>query len=230
MIKLCSWNIQAGGGSRNLSIAKAVTKSNSNILAFSEFRNNDSGASLRNWLLKSGYRYQAVTHSKANANSVLIASSIPFDSELYPSSDEDFSGNIIAAHFAAFSVLCVYLPHKKKHKLFEFILEEIITDSRAFIIAGDYNTGVNGVDQKGNSFWYTDQLSKLSKSGYKDAFRHVNGEVQEYSWFSHQGNGFRYDHTYVAEELLPIVKDCYYNQSWREEKMSDHSPMFIELG
>lgn len=230
MIKLCSWNIQAGGGSRVLPIIKAIAKSKSNIVALSEFRNNDSGNLLRNYLLRYGYRYQAVTHSSRNDNSVLVASLLPFNSEIYPSSDPQYSGNIIAAHFSAFSVLGVYLPHKKKHQLLEFITKLSSDHTSPFIICGDYNTGVNYVDQKGKSFWYTDQLSKLKKSGQKDAFRLVNGEVEEYSWYSHEKNGYRYDHTFVDESLVPIVTNCYYNHQWRIDKLSDHSPMFLELG
>lgn len=230
MIKLCSWNIQAGGGSRVLSIVKAIAKSKSNIVALSEFRNNDAGNTLRNYLLKNGYRYQAVTHSDRNDNSVLIASLLPFDSEMYPSCDPQYSGNIITAHFSAFSVMGVYLPHKKKHQLLEFITEEVANNENPFVICGDYNTGVNFIDQKGKSFWYTDQLDKLKKAGCKDAFRLVNGNVEEYSWYSHQGNGFRYDHTFVDDNLVPIITDCYYEHDWRINKLSDHSPMFLEMG
>lgn len=230
MIKLCSWNIQAGGGSRALSIVKAMVKSKSNIIALSEFRNNDKGYNIRNWLLKAGYRYQAVTHALKNDNSVLIASTLPFSSELYPNSDSNYSGNIITAHFSAFSVMSVYLPHKKKHNLLPYITDLVTSSDKPFIIAGDYNTGVNFVDQKGDSFWYTDQLTKLGQSEYQDAFRLVNSDVPEFSWYSHQGNGYRYDHIYIADSLAPVISNCYYNHEWRLEKLSDHSPMFLEMG
>ena len=78
--------------------------------------------------------------------------------------------------------------------------------------------------------WYTDKLTALEKENYVDAFRHIHGQKEEYSWFSHQGNGYRYDHTYLSESLLPIVKNCYYIHEWREEGLSDHSSMVLELG
>ncbi len=229
MIKLVAWNIQAGGGSRILPIIKSIVSSQSNILVLSEFRNNNSGIRIRNRLLAAGYRHQAVTAPSKNDNSVLIASSLPFSSELYPDADVEYTHNIVGAHFGAFSVIGVYLPHKKKHKLFEYITKIISGSDRPYIIAGDYNSGINHVDQKGKSFWYTDQMKNFSKLEYKDAFRLVHGEVTEYSWYSHQGNGFRYDHIYVHETLGGVITDCYYKHSWREEKLSDHSPMFLEL-
>ena len=85
------------------------------------------------------------------------------------------------------------------------------------------------MDQKGSSFWYTDELKKLNDLDLHDAFRHVHGDVESYSWYSHHGNGYRYDHTYVHKDLLPLVKQCDYIHEAREEKWSDHSPMILEL-
>lgn len=230
MIKILSWNIQAGGGSRVLSIIKKITESKSNIVTLNEFRNNASGQKIRNSLLKAGFRYQAVTASKSNDNSVIVAASIPFDAQLYPGADLNYSGNIVTAHFSAFSLMGVYMPHKKKHKLFEYCRSVINDSDKPFVVAGDYNSGKNYVDQKGNSFWYTDQLSAMEKEGMSDAFRFVNSDVEEYSWYSHQKNGYRYDHIYIDDTLKPIVKNCYYDHSTRSEGLSDHSAMFLELG
>ena len=98
------------------------------------------------------------------------------------------------------------------------------------VIAGDLNSGINGLDQKGNSFWYEDDLKTLDKKGIKDVFRIINGDVKEYSWYSHQENGYRYDHFLADEKLIPVIKSCYYEHSVREAKISDHAPMILELG
>lgn len=230
MVKLLSWNIQAGGGSRIMPLLKSIKESNSNIVTLSEFRNNTSGLLIRNGLLKAGFRYQVVTDSKPNENSVIIASNIPFSSRLYPLADPKYSGNIVTAEFGAFNLMGVYMPHKKKHILFKTAREALSKSSVPFILAGDFNSGKNYIDQKGNSFWYTEELVKLEEGGMIDAFRYVNEGVEEYSWFSHQKNGFRYDHIYCDNSLQTIIKDCYYDHSWRINKLSDHSPMFLEMG
>ena len=49
------------------------------------------------------------------------------------------------------------------------------------------------------------------------------------TWFSHQGNGYRYNHIYAIEELLPIIKKCDYVQEAREQKLSDHAQLILEL-
>lgn len=229
MISILSWNIRQGGGTRTLGIIRKIAKIKPQIVILSEYRNNKHGGSIRNTLMDLGYRYQFVTHADTDVNSVIILSTLPCSSTTYHLRKMDYDANLVKASFGIFDVIGVYLPHKKKHKLFDILNEEAMTDT-PLIIAGDYNTGKNGIDQKGDSFWYTDDLRKLEKEGMVDAFRHLHGNVKEYSWYSHQGNGYRYDHTYISGEVLPIVKSCYYLHEWREEGLSDHSPMMVEIG
>lgn len=230
MLKILSWNIRQGGGSRTQAIVSALEKEKAEIVVLSEYRNNDAGIRLRHALMKIGYRHQVVTGAATSVNSVLIVSTFAAGSELYSNADPNYTHNIATAVFPAFKVMGVYLPHKKKHQLLPFITDLVEKDDEHYIIVGDYNTGKNHIDQKGNSFWYTDELMKLEKAGYSDAFRHKHGAVEEYSWYSHQGNGFRYDHTYIDNAILPIVKECYYLHDWRLAKLSDHSPMVLVVG
>ena len=229
MIKIVSWNIRQGGGSRLSKIIKSIKASNAQIVTLNEYHNNASGIRLRSELLRLGYRFQFVTHSPASSNSVIIVSKLPCESLIFPKSDEEYSGNIIAASFDAFDLYGVYFPHKKKHKLFHFLLNHL-PGQKPSIIAGDFNSGINGIDQKGNSFWYEDEMKSLNEINYIDAFRYKNGQVKEYSWYSHQGNGYRYDHTYIHEDLSPITQACYYNHEVRQDRISDHSMMVLELG
>ena len=228
MLKILSWNIQQGGGSRVRGIVRFIQQQKAQIVVLSEFRNNDAGAFIRQKLIEQKYTYQFVSRSPSDTNSVLIASQIPCNSRLFVEEDWEYSHSVIALDFAAFHLYGVYLPHKKKHKLFDLLLREMQTKQPA-IIAGDFNTGKNFIDQKGDSFWYTEDLKKLEAAGIKDAFRYLNGEAEVYSWYSHQGNGYRYDHTYCSEALLAIVKQCDYLPDARTEKLSDHSPMILEL-
>jgi exodeoxyribonuclease III len=230
MFSILSWNILQGGGSRLTSLINEINILRPQVCVFSEFRNNDTGHQLRIHLMKLGYRFQGVTNAIKDDNSVIIASTLPCDFELHSKSDPEFGGNIISAHFEAFSILGVYLPHKKKHILFDFIIELVQNSAKSYIITGDFNSGKNGIDQVGSSFWYEDKLVYLENNEYVDAFRNIHGNVKEYSWYSHQGNGYRYDHTYIHENLCPILKSCDYLHSLREQKMSDHSPMLITFG
>jgi exonuclease III len=230
MVKILSWNILQGGGHRVLKIIQAITTLKPNICVLSEFRNNDNGDQLRYGLLKAGYRFQFVSDALPDNNSVMIVSNIACSSQLFPKSDNIYSGNIISVHFEVFSIIGVYLPHKKKHTLFDYIHTLIGSSQIPYLITGDFNAGINHVDQVGDSFWYEDELKAFEKFQYFDIFRHVHGQVKEYSWFSHQGNGYRYDHTYGHKNLLPVIRECIYLHDWRIQKLSDHAPMLIKLG
>jgi exodeoxyribonuclease III len=230
MLKILSWNIQQGGGSRSMAICQALANSGAHIIQLSEFKNNANGAFIKAQLQQAGFIFQFFTAASSDQNSVLIASKINGEILLFPEADPVFQHNIIGVQFSAFTLLSVYMPHKKKHTLFTAVSVFCKNATLPVILVGDYNTGINHVDQKGDSFWYQPEILNLPKLGLHDAFRHLHGSVEEYSWFSHQGNGYRYDHTYLSQDLLPVIKNCYYLQAWRENGLSDHSPMFLEIG
>jgi len=229
-ISIVAWNIRQGGGSRVDGILSAILTESPDILVLSEFRNNDRGLKIRSTLLRQGYGWQVAGAASGDKNSVLIASRFPAGSALFPGCDPNYSDAIVRSDLPLCLVYGVYLPHKKKHRLFDFLLDDELADEVPSIITGDFNSGKNGIDQAGKSFWYSDKLVALEKRGYFDAFRELHGDVREYSWFSHQGNGYRYDHTYVHPSLKPILKECCYLHAWREDGLSDHSPMKCVLG
>lgn len=227
MLRILSWNIRQGGGSRISKIQNSISNLAPEILVLSEFRNNESGRKIRYHLLEGGYRHQGVSHAKSDVNSIAIFSKLPCNFILHPSCDEEYGSNLLSAEYDAFKLFGMYLPHKKKHKIFDY-LNKLALDLDDLILAGDFNSGINGIDQKGDSFWYEPEFKELLQA-CPDAFRLINQDVKEYSWYSHQGNGYRYDHSLISNALMPIVKDCQYLHDWREEGLSDHSPMLLTL-
>ena len=77
--------------------------------------------------------------------------------------------------------------------------------------------------------WEYDFYRSLAKYQLKDTFRCLPPLIQEYSWVGRTGDGYRYDHCFVSENLLPLVKKCYYLHEPREVKLSDHSALIYEL-
>ena len=229
MIKILSWNILQGGGNRVSDISTAIIHSGAQIICLNEFKNNDAGTKLRYNLLKAGYFHQFVGPADSNTNSVLTASKLPFSASTISKNDSQFPQSIIKTDFDIFSVFNMYLPHKKKHQLFDLIIQEMSTNQTG-IFVGDFNSGKQFIDQQGDSFMYSEYFDKMEALSYVDAWRFIHADSKEYSWFSHQGNGYRYDHNYIHENLVPVVKSCDYLHDWRLRKLSDHSPMLLELG
>lgn len=228
-MRLLSWNIQQGGGTRIQKIIERINSHQADIIVLSEYKNHEKGLLLRTRLLLSGYVHQYVTGADKSKNSVLIASKLPAHFKHYLDVITDFPETIISAEFDHFKLYGMYLPHKKKHTLFDFLLKEIEDADKPCILAGDFNTGINFIDQKGDSFWYTNYLKELILLNYIDAFRFIHDEKRDYSWYSHQGNGFRYDHIWLHTDLVQYITDCDYIHNDRIDKVSDHSSMFMDL-
>jgi len=69
----------------------------------------------------------------------------------------------------------------------------------------------------------------MKKYQLKDAFRHLHPTAQEYSWVGRSGDGYRYDHSFVSLDLVPLIDKCYYLHEPRELKLSDHSALITIL-
>lgn len=77
--------------------------------------------------------------------------------------------------------------------------------------------------------WEYEFYRCLSKYQLKDAFRYFNPKAQEYSWVGRTGDGYRYDHCFISENLLPSVVRCFYLHEPREKRLSDHSAIITEF-
>ena len=71
-------------------------------------------------------------------------------------------------------------------------------------------------------------IENHTELGLTDAFRRKNGyEDLSGSWFTNKGQGRRYDHIFSSNNLN--VDSAFYDHKPREKKLSDHSPLVVEL-
>jgi exodeoxyribonuclease-3 len=64
---------------------------------------------------------------------------------------------------------------------------------------------------------------------YRSSLEHDAPPQDGHSWVHHNGDGYRYDHVFVADELAPRLHGCGYLHETRLTKLSDHSAMYVEL-
>jgi exonuclease III len=72
-------------------------------------------------------------------------------------------------------------------------------------------------------------IKGLEDRGFRDAFRSLHGlEQREPSWvWQRWGGGYRLDHLIVSREVeVPV---CGYLHQWRDEGLSDHSPLVAHI-
>ena len=231
-MKIITWNIQQGGGIRIDKIIDTLEKYDADILVITEYRNNEKGLKLRSCLLERGYLFQVAPVVDRKINTVLIAAKDDFSIQL-------FYQELQAEYFRAIKVenddLCLYglyFPQEiEKNKIFEFILDEIRkSEEKPTIFIGDFNTGKHFIDEAKNTFYCSNYMDAIEQNNYIDAWRFINKDKLQFSWYSNAGNGFRIDHAFVHEQYKNMILYCFYSHREREDKISDHSLMVLELG
>lgn len=109
------------------------------------------------------------------------------------------------------------------------------------IVCGDWNIAHKQIDLKNwrsnqkNSGFLPDERAWLDKvfgkSGFVDAFREVNQEADQYTWWSNRGRawdnnvGWRIDYQVVTPNLKDNIKKV---DIYKTERFSDHAPLIVE--
>lgn len=168
----------------------------------------------------------------------------------WPSADSE--GRYIRADFGELSVVSLYLPSgtsgdERQQVKFDFmdyyeqLLHEQLHSGRQFIICGDWNIVHKEIDIKNfksnqkNSGCLPEERAWLDKLfeqwGWVDAFRVVNQEPHQYTWWSQRGRawdnnvGWRIDYQVISPDLRDKVIGA---EIYRAQKFSDHAPLTIE--
>jgi len=124
-------------------------------------------------------------------------------------------------------------------------LKTLSKKNENIILGGDFNIIPSAEDVYNVKSFEDDALYRLEirkklremiNLGFHDAFRHINSDKEEYTFWNYMGgawpknNGMRIDHFLVSNSLLSNVKYVKINKDPRsKEKPSDHTPIEIEL-
>lgn len=202
----------------------------------------DAGYNYNYWFSaqKKGYSGVAIL-SKTEPDHVEYGTGIP---------TMDFEGRNIRADFGDLSVMSMYLPSGTNMERLEFKfnymdeIQEYLTSLRSskpnLVVCGDYNICHEEIDihnpkMKNVSGFLPEErkwLGGLINSGFVDSFRHLNNDLQQYSWWSYRANarannkGWRLDYAMVAESLQENIKRAVI---LTEAVHSDHCPILVEI-
>ena len=231
-MKIFSWNIQHGGGSRlNVILSELKKNGDSSVIILTEFRLNNNGVKIKDFLSELGFQHQFTPTDNIKINTVLVASKI----EVEFSIDIGLgihTHRVVSVKWGYFHLIAAYFPQRKeKRAVFNFLSTQLESKplDTVLIVAGDMNTGIHYLDETENSFFCSSDFQAIQAKGLLDAWRLLNGELREYSWYFRNGNGFRIDHFYVSKRISKSISKCFYNHKYRENKFSDHSSMSLVL-
>ena len=173
--------------------------------------------------------------------------------------DIDMEGRYIEAQFDGLSVISLYMhsgsaSDERQQIKFDFMdrfgdyMKSLRRKRREYIICGDWNIVHKEIDiknWKGNQKnsgclpaerdWldlvFSDGEHEKNGLGYIDAFREINKEPHQYTWWSNRGNarannvGWRIDYQIITPGLKDAVKAT---GVYKEEWYSDHAPLTVD--
>ena len=167
-------------------------------------------------------------------------------------SDFDAEGRYLQVDLGKLSIASLYLPsgsssEERQQVKFDIMarltpeLQKMRRRRREYIICGDWNIAHRKIDirnwrgnQKNSGFlpeeraWLDEVFGPV---GYVDAFRVVNQEPDQYTWWSNRGQawaknvGWRIDYQVISAGLADKVRRA---AIYKEERFSDHAPLTID--
>lgn len=166
--------------------------------------------------------------------------------------DMDREGRYLEARFGNLSVISLYLPsgsssEERQAVKFSFLdrfwpyLERCGASGRQYIFCGDWNIAHRPIDLKNwrsnqkNSGFLPEERAWMDRvfgeGGWIDAFRAVNQEAEQYTWWSNRGQawaknvGWRIDYQVVSPALRDRIRSA---SIYKDERFSDHAPLTID--
>lgn len=164
----------------------------------------------------------------------------------------DREGRYLEARFGSLSVVSLYLPsgsagpERQASKLrcleaFQAYLRKLSTSRRHYILCGDWNIAHKPIDlrnwrsnQKNSGFLPEERAwldTLFADVGYVDSFREVNGEPDQYTWWSNRGQawaknvGWRIDYQISSPGLRGAAERA---DIFKAQRFSDHAPLTMD--
>lgn len=164
----------------------------------------------------------------------------------------DTEGRYIQVDFDNVSVASLYLPsgssgEERQQRKWGFMekfmqyMQSLRNKRREFIICADWNICHKNIDLKNwrpnqkNSGFLPEERQWLDllydDVGFVDAFRVVNKDEEQYSWWSNRGQarannvGWRLDYHVVTPGLKKNIRSA---EIYTEQNFSDHAPVIID--
>jgi exodeoxyribonuclease III len=168
------------------------------------------------------------------------------------SEEFDREGRYIEAQYGRLSVISLYLPsgsssedrQAAKYRFMELFmghLKALRRKRREYVVCGDWNIAHKPIDLKN---WKSNQKNSgflpgerawldalFDDVGWVDAFRVVNTEPDQYTWWSNRGQararnvGWRLDYQIVSPGLRDRIRSA---GIYTGERFSDHAPLTMD--
>jgi exodeoxyribonuclease-3 len=164
----------------------------------------------------------------------------------------DGEGRYLEARFGRLSIVSLYVPSgsagpERQASKFRFMaaflphLRALRRRRRDYVICGDWNIAHKPIDLRNwksnqkNSGFLPEERAWLDRlfgdERYGDAFREVNPQPDQYTWWSNRGQswaknvGWRIDYQVVSPGLVGAARRA---SIYKQQRFSDHAPLVMD--
>ena len=203
--------------------------------------------------------YDSIFMGEKSYNGVAILSRLPIGNPQYNFADDgpEAPKRLIAATIEGVRIVNTYIPNGTElwTDKFTFKLDWLQRLRRMFdddcprdsdaLLCGDFNVAPEERDVWSVKNWEGKlHFSKPERAaihhvkqwGFSDAFRTINGDLQEFSWWNYRegafpkNQGLRIDHIWTSQSLTAKCTNCWIDREPRTwERPSDHTPVVAEF-
>tara|TARA_R110000751_G_scaffold2262_1_gene11993 strand:- start:700 stop:1470 length:771 start_codon:yes stop_codon:yes gene_type:complete len=251
-MKIITYNVNGIRAALKKGLLDWIKQADPDVLLLQETKANKEQVDV-DFLQEIGYHDYWFSAQKKGYSGVAILTKKEPDNVVHGTGIDymDFEGRNIRVDFGDLSIMSMYLPsgtnvdrleHKFKYMAdFQVYADELRKTRPNLVVGGDYNICHEAIDihdpvrlKNVSGFLPVERewMTELITSGFTDSFRHLNPEVEQYSWWSYRANarannkGWRLDYNMVSEPLKNAISRAVILP---EAKHSDHCPALLEL-
>ena len=230
-MRLLTWNIRAGGGTRLPAIAERIAAHAADVLILTEYRSGDAGRRLRSVLSDQGYLWCSPVEPPGIRNGVLIATRAKPGRIAHVTDHVPEPWRMLTVIVDRIRLFAIYMPNlKAKIPYWEALIDAATPHAGGRALAiGDFNTCRAFVDEPGSFDRTAYFMDRIQDAGFRDVWRDRYPEGREYSWYSHRNNGFRVDHAFASPGLAKRIGGIRYSHAERSVGLSDHSALVLDI-
>lgn len=243
-LKILAWNLQSPSLDRARQQADWLLRSEANILLLTEATLSEGSYHLISMVESSGFRvFYSSPHEDKYFTAICVrdfaAEDLDVRVQLFSSR---LQGVRLTTILGEIQLIGIYGPTSWKNKPDSYMKERKVFQNQALellatlkpcsklIVGGDLNVLEPDHYPQVPGFEDASFYSGLVGMGLVDAFRKFYPDEREYSWYSVERIGCRFDHFLVGQDLLTALNECKYDHTPRFQHLSDHSSMWLKLG
>ena len=250
---IISYNVNGIRAAMNKDFVNWVAANDFDIICLQETKATADQVAMQE-LEDLGYCHHWFSAQKKGYSGVAIFSKIQPDKVVLGCEIEkyDLEGRIIRADFGDWSILNCYFPSgssgdARQDFKYEFLddfynwIAELKKTRPQLIVVGDYNIAHSELDihnpksNKNSSGFLPEErewMTKWLNSGFTDAYRFMNPDGEEYSWWSYRFNsrknnkGWRIDYQSVSNNMQSKILEA---RHLGDAVHSDHCPVLLKI-